>query len=147
MLKGKPIVLGVTGGIAAYKSAMLSSLLVKAGATVQVIMTKNAQEFIAPLTFEALTNQRCLTDTFDRNHEYSTEHVALAKRADAFIIAPATANAATTMIKIKVAIKVFILISRFLVKKIHSQAYSKNDYNIFPNFFNNFSYFFHIEGL
>lgn len=92
MLKGKTIVLGVTGGIAAYKSAMLTSLLVKAGATVQVIMTKNAQEFIAPLTFEALTNQRCLTDTFDRNHEYSTEHVALAKRADAFIIAPATAN-------------------------------------------------------
>lgn len=92
MLKGKTIVLGVTGGIAAYKSAMLTSLLVKAGATVQVIMTKNAQEFIAPLTFEALTNQRCLTDTLDRNHEYSTEHVALAKRADAFIIAPATAN-------------------------------------------------------
>lgn len=92
MLKGKTIVLGVTGGIAAYKSAMLTSLLVKAGATVQVIMTKNAQEFVAPLTFEALTNQRCLTDTFDRNHEYSTEHVALAKRADAFIIAPATAN-------------------------------------------------------
>ena len=92
MLKGKTIVLGVTGGIAAYKSAMLTSLLVKAGANVQVIMTKNAQEFIAPLTFEALTNQRCLTDTFDRNHEYSTEHVALAKRADAFIIAPATAN-------------------------------------------------------
>ena len=92
MLKGKTIVLGVTGGIAAYKSAMLTSLLVKAGANVQVIMTKNAQEFIAPLTFEALTNQRCLTDTFDRNHEYSTEHIALAKRADAFIIAPATAN-------------------------------------------------------
>lgn len=92
MLKGKTIVVGVTGGIAAYKSAMLTSLLVKAGANVQVIMTKNAGEFVAPLTFEALTNQRCLTDTFDRNHEYSTEHVALAKRADAFIVAPATAN-------------------------------------------------------
>ncbi|MGF0017561.1 bifunctional phosphopantothenoylcysteine decarboxylase/phosphopantothenate--cysteine ligase CoaBC [Sporofaciens sp. SGI.106] len=92
MLKGKTIILGVTGGIAAYKSAALTSLLVKAGATVQVIMTENAQQFIAPLTFEALTNQRCLTDTFDRNHEYSTEHVALAKRADAVIVAPATAN-------------------------------------------------------
>lgn len=92
MLKGKTIVVGVTGGIAAYKSAMLVSRLVKMEADVQVIMTKNAGEFIAPLTFEALTNQRCLTDTFDRNHEYSTEHVALAKRADAFIVAPATAN-------------------------------------------------------
>lgn len=92
MLKGKTIILGVTGGIAAYKSAYLASLLVKAGAEVQVIMTEHAQEFIKPLTFEALTNTRCLTDTFDRNHEYSTEHVALAKKADAVIIAPATAN-------------------------------------------------------
>ena len=92
MLKGKTVILGVTGGIAAYKSAWLTSLLVKAGADVQVIMTKHAREFIAPLTFEALTNQRCHTDTFDRNHEYSTEHVSLASRADAVIIAPATAN-------------------------------------------------------
>lgn len=92
MLKGKKIILGVTGGIAAYKSAALTSLLIKAGADVQVIMTEHAKEFIAPLTFEALTNRRCLTDTFDRNHEYSTEHVALAKEADAVIIAPATAN-------------------------------------------------------
>ncbi|MBE5063484.1 bifunctional phosphopantothenoylcysteine decarboxylase/phosphopantothenate--cysteine ligase CoaBC [Lachnospiraceae bacterium DSM 108991] len=92
MLKGKTVILGVTGGIAAYKSAWLTSLLVKAGADVQVIMTEHAREFIAPLTFEALTNQRCHTDTFDRNHEYSTEHVSLASRADAVIIAPATAN-------------------------------------------------------
>ena len=92
MLKGKTVILGVTGGIAAYKSAWLTSLLVKAGADVQVIMTDHAREFIAPLTFEALTNQRCHTDTFDRNHEYSTEHVSLASRADAVIIAPATAN-------------------------------------------------------
>lgn len=92
MLKGKMIILGVTGGIAAYKSAALTSLLIKAGADVQVIMTEHAKEFVAPLTFEALTNRRCLTDTFDRNHEYSTEHVALAKQADALIIAPATAN-------------------------------------------------------
>lgn len=92
MLKGKKIILGITGGIAAYKSAALTSLLIKAGADVQVIMTEHAKEFIAPLTFEALTGRRCLTDTFDRNHEYSTEHVALAKEADALIIAPATAN-------------------------------------------------------
>ena len=92
MLKGKNIILGITGGIAAYKSAALTSLLIKAGAEVQVIMTEHAKEFIAPLTFEALTNRRCLTDTFDRNHEYSTEHVALAKKADALLIAPATAN-------------------------------------------------------
>lgn len=92
MLKGKKIVLGVTGGIAAYKSAALTSLLIKSGADVQVIMTGHAREFIAPLTFEALTNRRCLTDTFDRNHEYSTEHVALAKETDAVLIAPATAN-------------------------------------------------------
>ena len=92
MLKGKTVILGVTGGIAAYKSAWLTSLLVKAGADVQVIMTEHAREFIAPLTFEALTNQRCHTDTFDRNHEYSTEHVSLDSRADAVIIAPATAN-------------------------------------------------------
>ncbi len=92
MLRGKTVILGVTGGIAAYKSAYLTSLLVKAGADVQVIMTKHAREFISPLTFEGLTNQRCHTDTFDRNHEYSTEHISLASRADAVIIAPATAN-------------------------------------------------------
>ncbi|MCB6415400.1 bifunctional phosphopantothenoylcysteine decarboxylase/phosphopantothenate--cysteine ligase CoaBC [Faecalimonas umbilicata] len=92
MLKGKTIILGVTGGIAAYKSAALASLLVKTGANVHVIMTEHAKEFIAPLTFEALTKNRCLTDTFDRNHEYSTEHVELGKCADAVIVAPATAN-------------------------------------------------------
>lgn len=92
MLKGKMVILGVTGGIAAYKSAMLASLLVKQGARVQVIMTEHAGEFISPLTFEALTNRRCLMDTFDRNHEYSTEHISLAKEADAFLVAPATAN-------------------------------------------------------
>lgn len=92
ILEGKTVLLGISGGIAAYKSAYLTSMLVKAGADVQVIMTEHAQEFIAPLTFEALTSQRCHTDTFDRNHEYSTEHVSLAKRADLVIIAPATAN-------------------------------------------------------
>ena len=97
MFKGKMVILGVTGGIAAYKSAALASLLVKAGADVQVIMTEHAQEFIAPITFEALTGHRCLTDTFDRNHEYSTEHVELGKRAEAVIVAPATANVIAKM--------------------------------------------------
>lgn len=92
LLKGKTILLGVTGGIAAYKSAYLASLLVKEGARVQVVMTKHALEFIAPATFDALTGLRCITDTFDRNHAYTVEHVSLAKQADAVIIAPATAN-------------------------------------------------------
>lgn len=97
MLKGKTVILGVTGGVAAYKSAYLASLLVKAGADVQVIMTDHAREFLSPVTFEALTRQRCHIDTFDRNHEFSTEHISLASRADAVIIAPATANVLAKM--------------------------------------------------
>ena len=92
MLKGKHIVLGVTGSIAAYKTANLASMLVKLGAEVTVIMTKNATNFINPITFETLTANKCLVDTFDRNFEYSVEHVSLAKRADAFLVAPASAN-------------------------------------------------------
>ena len=92
MLKGKCVVIGVTGSIAAYKAASLASLLVKAGANVQVIMTRNATEFINPVTFETLTGRKCLTDTFDRNFEYKVEHISLAKEADVFVIAPATAN-------------------------------------------------------
>lgn len=92
MLKGKSIILGVSGGIAAYKSAYLCSMLVKQHADVTVIMTENALNFIAPATFEALTGNRTLTDTFDRNHEFSTEHVSLADKADLIIVAPATAN-------------------------------------------------------
>lgn len=92
MLRDKTIILGVSGSIAAYKSAMLASLLVKQGADVHVIMTGNATNFIHPITFETLTNHRCLVDTFDRNFQYNVEHVALAKKADAFIIAPASAN-------------------------------------------------------
>lgn len=92
MLKGKTILLGVTGGIAAYKSASLASLLAKAGADVRVLMTENAKNFINPITFEALTGHKCVSDTFDRNFEFQVEHVALAKEADAVIIAPATAN-------------------------------------------------------
>lgn len=92
MLKGKTIVLGVTGSIAAYKIANLASMLVKQHATVHVIMTRNACNFITPTTFETLTGNKCLVDTFDRNFEFQVEHVALAKRADLFLIAPATAN-------------------------------------------------------
>lgn len=92
MLKGKTVVLGVTGGIAAYKIAGLASKLMKLHANVQVIMTKNATQFITPVTFESLTGKKCLVDTFDRDFEFSVEHVALAKQADVFLIAPATAN-------------------------------------------------------
>ena len=91
-LDGKTIVLGVTGGIAAYKSCEVVSRLRKAGAKVHVIMTKNACQFVAPLTFETLSNNPCVTDTFDRPERWEVEHVALAKQADLFLIAPATAN-------------------------------------------------------
>ena len=92
MLKGKTILLGVTGGIAAYKAAALASALVKLHATVEVIMTKNATEFIAPLTFEELTGHRVMVDTFDRNFQHQVEHISLAQRTDLMIVAPATAN-------------------------------------------------------
>ena len=92
MLKGKTIVLGVTGSIAAYKIAGLASMLVKQHADVHVIMTQNACHFINPITFETLTHHKCLVDTFDRNFEFKVEHVSLAKAADMFLIAPATAN-------------------------------------------------------
>lgn len=92
MLKGKTVLLGVTGGIASYKSASLASLLVKSGAQVHVLMTENAKNFITPITFETLTGHKCLTDTFDRNFEFNVEHVALSKKADLVMIAPATAN-------------------------------------------------------
>ena len=92
MLNGKTVVLGVSGSIAAYKIAYLASSLKKLRANVQVIMTRNATEFITPVTFESLTDSKCLVDTFDRNFEFSVEHVALAKRADIFMLAPATAN-------------------------------------------------------
>ncbi len=92
MLKGKTVVLGISGSIAAYKAACLASSLKKLHADIQVIMTKNASNFITPVTFESLTGTKCLMDTFDRNFEFSVEHVALAKRADIFMLAPATAN-------------------------------------------------------
>ena len=92
MLQGKCVVLGVTGSIAAYKIANLASALVKLHADVHVIMTKNATNFINPITFETLTGNKCLVDTFDRNFEFQVEHVSLAKRADIFFVAPASAN-------------------------------------------------------
>ncbi len=92
MLKGKNILLGVTGGIAAYKAADLCSRLVKLHAGVDVIMTKHATEFITPLTFESLCHRKTVTDTFDRNHPWEVEHIALADKADCVVIAPATAN-------------------------------------------------------
>ena len=92
MLKGKTVVLGVTGSIAAYKIANLASALVKLHADVHVIMTKNATNFINPITFETLTNNKCLVDTFDRNFQFNVEHVSLAKKADVFMVAPASAN-------------------------------------------------------
>ncbi len=92
MLKEKTIILGVTGSIAAYKAANLASLLKKQQADVHVIMTKNAGEFITPVTFETLTGNKCLMDTFDRNFQFEVEHVELAKRADLVLVAPATAN-------------------------------------------------------
>ena len=92
MLEGKTIVLGVTGGIAAYKSANLASMLVKLNADVHVIMTQNATHFITPMTFETLTNNKCIVDTFDRNFSFDVKHVSLAKRGDLFVVAPCTAN-------------------------------------------------------
>lgn len=92
MLKGKTIILGVTGSIAAYKIAGLASTLRKLHADVHVIMTKNATNFINPITFETLTDHKCLVDTFDRNFNYNIEHVSLGKKADLVLVAPASAN-------------------------------------------------------
>ena len=92
MLHGKNVLLGVTGGIAAYKAAALTSSLVKLGADVHVVLTKNATQFVSPLTFEQLSGNRAVTDTFDRNFPHSVEHIALADSADIVMIAPATAN-------------------------------------------------------
>ena len=92
MLKGKTVLLGITGGIAAYKAAYLASALVKLHASVEVVMTRNATEFIAPLTFEQLTGNKVMVDTFDRNFVHQVEHIALADRTDLVMIAPATAN-------------------------------------------------------
>lgn len=92
MLKDKTVVLGITGSIAAYKMASVASSLRKLGVNVEVIMTENATQFITPVTFEAITGNRCIVDTFDRNFDFNIEHISLAKKADLFIVAPASAN-------------------------------------------------------
>ena len=92
MLKNKTVLLGVTGGIAAYKAAALASALVKLHANVEVVMTENATKFVTPLTFEQLTGRRTMVDTFDRNFSHQVEHISLAERTDLVIVAPATAN-------------------------------------------------------
>lgn len=92
MLKDKTVVLGITGSIAAYKMAYVASSLRKLGVNVEVIMTCNATQFITPVTFEAITGNRCITDTFDRNFDFNIEHISLAKKADLFMVAPASAN-------------------------------------------------------
>lgn len=92
MLNGKTVLLGVSGGIAAYKSAALASMLKKLHADVHVLMTENATQFITPVTFESLTGNKCVVDTFDRNFQFNIRHISLAKKADAVLVAPATAN-------------------------------------------------------
>ncbi len=92
MLNGKTVLLGVSGGIAAYKSAPLASMLKKLHADVHVLMTENATQFITPVTFESLTGNKCIVDTFDRNFQFNVQHISLAKKADAVLVAPATAN-------------------------------------------------------
>lgn len=127
-LNNKTIILGVTGSIAAYKIASLASMLVKLKADVHVIMTKNATNFINPITFETLTNNKCLVDTFDRNFEYSVEHVALAKKADVFMVAPASAN---VIGKLANGIADDMLTTTFMAckcKKIISPAMNTNMY-------------------
>ena len=92
MLKDKTIVIGVTGSVAAYKAAYLSRLFIKRNADVHIILTQNGARFITPLTFESLTGTKCLTDTFDRNFEFDIKHISIAKKADLFIVAPASAD-------------------------------------------------------
>ena len=129
MLKGKTVLLGVTGSIAAYKIANLASMLVKLHCNVHVIMTQNATNFINPITFETLTNNRCLVDTFDRNFQYNVEHVSLAKQADVVLVAPASAN---VMAKLAHGLADDMLTTTVLAcncKKIVSPAMNTQMYN------------------
>ncbi len=114
MLKDKTILVGVTGSIAAYKAATLVSMLIKTGAEVRVLMTKNATNIINPITFETLSGHKCLIDTFDRNFEFKVNHVSLAQKADIFLIAPATAN---TIAKVANGMADDMLTSVFLAAK------------------------------
>ena len=128
MLKGKTVLLGVTGGIAAYKIANLASALVKLHADVNVIMTQNATNFINPITFESLTGNKCIVDTFDRNFKFTVEHIALAELADVFMMAPASAN---VIGKIANGIADDMLTTTFMAckkKKILAPAMNSNMY-------------------
>ena len=130
LLKNKTIVLGVTGSIAAYKIAGLASRLVKKGANVHVIMTKNAVNFINPITFETLTGNKCLVDTFDRNFEFNVEHVSLAKQADIFMVAPASAN---IIGKIANGIADDMLTTTIMAAKCHKIISPAMNTNMFEN--------------
>ena len=130
ILKNKTVVLGVTGSIAAYKIANLASSLVKKGANVHVIMTKNATNFINPITFETLTGNKCLVDTFDRNFEFSVEHVSLAKQADIFMVAPASAN---VIGKIANGIADDMLTTTIMACKCHKVIFPAMNTNMFEN--------------
>ena len=128
--KKKTVVLGVTGGIAAYKTASLASMLVKNGYDVQVLMTKNATNFINPIVFETLTKHKCLIDTFDRNFEFSVEHVSLAKQADIFMVAPASAN---VIGKIANGIADDMLTTTIMACKCHKVISPAMNTNMFEN--------------
>ena len=130
ILKSKTVVLGVTGSIAAYKISNLASSLVKKGANVHVIMTKNATNFINPITFETLTGNKCLVDTFDRNFEFSVEHVSLAKQADIFMVAPASAN---VIGKIANGIADDMLTTTIMACKCHKVISPAMNTNMFEN--------------
>ena len=130
ILKSKTVVLGVTGSIATYKIANLASSLVKKGANVHVIMTKNATNFINPITFETLTGNKCLVDTFDRNFEFSVEHVSLAKQADIFMVAPASAN---VIGKIANGIADDMLTTTIMACKCHKVISPAMNTNMFEN--------------
>lgn len=130
ILKNKTVVLGVTGSIAAYKIANLASSLVKKGANVHVIMTKNATNFINPITLETLTGNKCLVDTFDRNFEFSVEHVSLAKQADIFMVAPASAN---VIGKIANGIADDMLTTTIMACKCHKVISPAMNTNMFEN--------------
>ena len=130
ILKNKTVVLGVTGSIAAYKIANLASSLVKKGANVHVIMTKNATNFINPITFETLRGNKCLVDTFDRNFEFSVEHISLAKQADIFMVAPASAN---VIGKIANGIADDMLTTTIMACKCHKVISPAMNTNMFEN--------------
>lgn len=130
ILEDKTVVLGVTGSIAAYKIANLASMLVKKGANVHVIMTKNATNFIHPITFESLTGNKCLVDTFDRNFEFQVEHVSLAKQADIFMVAPASAN---VIGKIANGIADDMLTTTIMAAKCHKIISPAMNTNMFEN--------------